>query len=569
MNQPQSALRFSTAAAELALRYASALTLSHVGAAVLAGAALWNAVPQRLLVPWLVAAALAAVLHASAVWWGRRVHGGQYVLFVSSVAAVAVVWGAAGLMLYSDSALHQAMLTVIIFTVAAVALLVLAAFARLYALFLALAVIPLLLRLAVEGDAPHLVMSATGAMMALAMALLGYTLRDTLRSWFALRAQNQLLVDDLRLQKESAEQANIAKSKFLAAASHDLRQPLHALSLFSAALSERIRYPEVRKIVDNIMASVAALESLFNSLLDISKLDAGALQPQWDDVRLQNILDRLENDYRPQASAKGLEFAIEPAADVSVRTDPALLERMLRNLVANAIRYTERGHVHVTLEIEPKRVCLAVRDTGVGIAADDLGQIFAEYVQLQNPERDRNKGLGLGLAIVQRLAVMLGHQVTVDSEPGVGSVFRVNVPRAAEAARVMQRIPAASNASLAGLTVLVIDDDATNREATQALLQGWGCAVRCADALASARQAFQDAEGIDCVIADYRLREGCTGVEVLAALEDLHGKPIPALILTGDTGLAQQGRIGERGYRLMQKPASPGRLRAFLVHVAR
>ena len=569
MNQPQHALRFSTAAAELALRYASALTLSHIGAAVLAGAALWNAVPRTLLVPWLAAAAFAAALHGAAVWWRRRTQGGRYLLFIASVAAIAVVWGAAGLMLYSNSALHQAMLTVIIFTVSAVALLVLAAFARLYAFFLLLAVSPLLLRLAADGDAPHLVMSATGFMMALSMALLGYTLRNTLRSWFALRAQNQMLVDDLRLQKEAAEQANVAKSKFLAAASHDLRQPLHALSLFASALSERIRYPEVRKIVDNIMSSVAALESLFNSLLDISKLDAGALQPQWHNVRLQRILDRLENDYRPQASDKGLILSITAAGDLCVRSDPALLERMLRNLMTNAIRYTAHGGVELTLDTAPERVRIAVRDTGIGIAPQDLDQIFAEYVQLQNPERDRSKGLGLGLAIVKRLADMLDHPVRVDSEPGRGSVFEISVPRAADGSDIGARAPATAAPSLDGLSVLVVDDDSANREATQSLLQGWGCRVLCADALASAVKAFQQADAVHCVIADYRLREGCTGADVLNALESLHGEPLPALILTGDTGLAQKGRIGEQGYRLMQKPASPGRLRAFLMHVAR
>lgn len=568
-NQSHSALRFSAAAAELALRYASVLTLGHVGAALLAGAALWDMVPRIVMLPWLVGAAVAALLQAGAMWWGRRAQAGRYLLFVSGVAVIAAVWGAAGVLLYADSALHQAMLTVIVFMMAAVALLVLAAFARLYAFYLALSVSPLLLRLAAEGDGAHLVMAATGATMALALALLAYMLRGTLRSWFALRAQNQVLVDDLRLQKDAAEQANVAKSKFLAAASHDLRQPLHALSLFSAALSERIRYPEVRRIVDNIIASVAALESLFNSLLDISKLDAGALQPQWADLPLQRILDRLDNDYRPQADAKGIVLQVGAAADVFVHTDAALLERMLRNLVANAIRYTEHGAIEVTAETDQQWVHVAVRDTGIGIARQDLEQIFAEYVQLQNPERDRSKGLGLGLAIVRRLADMLDHPVSVQSELGVGSRFCVRLPRAQAPVVEEETVPAASMLPLSGLTVLVVDDDAANREALEALLGGWGCCVLSADALGSAERAFRSAAVVHCLIADYRLREGRTGVEVIEALEQVHGRSIPALVLTGDTGLAQQGQIGARGYRLMQKPASPARLRAFLGHVAR
>lgn len=567
MTHSQSGPQFSTAAAELALRYSVVLTFSHVGATLLAAAALWDAVPRAAMVWWLSAAGLAALVHAAAVWWGRRARGGRYLWFVLGVAVVAAAWGLAGLLLFSSHPLHQAMLTVIAFTVAVVALLVLAAFARLYAFFLALALTPLLLRLALEGDRIHLVMAASAATMALALLLLGYALRGTLRSWFILRARNQMLVDDLRLQKDAAEQANVAKSRFLAAASHDLRQPLHALSLFSTALSERIRYPEVRRIVDNIMASVAALESLFNALLDISKLDAGALQPQWRSVALAQLLSRLDNDYRPQAEAKGLSLSIAEAPELYVRSDPALLERMLRNLVANGVRYTDRGAITVDWELHEQRVCIAVRDTGIGIAADDLDQIFDEFVQLQNPERDRSKGLGLGLAIVQRLSAMLEHPVSVRSTPGQGSTFTVTVPRAEAVQSPPESVATRATPPMAGMTVLVVDDDATNCEAMATLLTGWGCKVVCADGLVEALGAAQSSVPIDCVIADYRLREGCTGVEVIASLEEA-GCAAAVLVLTGDPHLAQQGQVGEKGYRLMHKPANPARLRAFLGHVA-
>lgn len=567
--QAANGLQFSAAAAELALRYGVVLTLSHIGAALLAAASLWNAVPAPSRNLWLAWAGLAAIAHAGAVWWSRHRHGGRYVWFVAGVGAVASAWGAAGVLLYSAAPLYQAVLVVLVFAVAAVALLVLAAFARLYALYLLISVSPLLLRLAADGDAPHAVIATSGAVLAAALGVLAYTVRGTLRSWFALRARNQALVDDLRLQKETAEQANVAKSKFLAAASHDLRQPLHALSLFSAALSDRIRYPEVRRIVDNIMASVAALESLFNSLLDISKLDAGALQPQWSAVALRQILDRLDNDYRPQAEAKGLELHVQSLDDVHVRSDAALLERMLRNLVANAIRYSNAGSVTVTVEVAGARAMVAVRDTGVGIAESDLGTIFDEYVQLQNPERDRNKGLGLGLAIVQRLSHMLDHPVTVDSVPGEGSVFAISVPLAQpHSAPIDTREPGAQT-SLAGLSVLVIDDDDANREATMTLLQGWGCRVRSVADGEGALRVLREWGAVDCVIADYRLRAGSTGVQVIEALESASAPPPAALILTGDSGLAQQGRIGAQGYRLMQKPAKPARLRAFLGYAAR
>lgn len=567
VNQAQGGLQFSAAAAELALRYGIVLTLTHVGAALLVAASLWEAVPVARMTAWLGMASVAALAHGGAVWWGRRTRGGRYLWFVGGVAAVALAWGASGLLLFADSALHQAILTLILFSVAVTALLVLAAFARLYAVYLALSVAPLLFRLLLEADRVHVIMAICGATMACALALLGYALRGTLRSWFALRARNQMLVDDLRLQKEAAEQANIAKSKFLAAASHDLRQPLHALSLFSSALSERIRYPEVRRIVDQILASVASLESLFNSLLDISKLDAGALQPQWSDVPLAQLLHRLENDYRPQAEDKGLRFSVAEAGDVCVRSDPALLERMLRNLVANAVRYTDRGSVAIELQEREGQVTMAVRDTGVGIAATDLEQIFGEFVQLQNPERDRGKGLGLGLAIVKRLADILDHPVEVRSQPGAGSTFSVRLPLASRRGRSAAAAPAHSEQPLAGLCVLVVDDDATNREAMQTLLAGWGCEVWCADGLEAALQTARSSPAFDCVIADYRLREGTTGTEVVEALIAGSDAGFEVLMLTGDTVLAQQGRIGDRDYRLMHKPANPARLRAFLSHL--
>lgn len=567
MKSPTIQSQFSSAAAELALRYGVALTFSHIGAVLLAAAAFWGAVPVSILVPWLAGAAVAGLLHAGAVWWGRRTHGGRYVWFVAGVAVVALAWGVAGVALYTSSALHQAMLAMLVFSVAVVALLVLAAFARLYAFYLVLAVVPLLVRMVADADRVHLVMAICGAAMTLALGLLGYALRGTLRSWFALRARNQLLVDDLRLQKEAAEHANIAKSKFLAAASHDLRQPLHALSLFSAALSERIRYPEVRRIVDNILASVAALESLFNSLLDISKLDAGALEPQKTDLRLAQILHRLENDYRPQAQAKAVTLHIDAADELYVHSDPALLERMLRNLVANAVRYTEQGRIDVLVRPSAREVEIAVRDTGVGIASSDLEQIFDEFVQLKNPERDRSKGLGLGLAIVQRLSELMDHPVDVQSEPGVGSEFSVRVPRGTK--KLEAPVARAADQPLAGLTVLVVDDDPTNREAMQTLLSGWGCEVLCADGLGAAQRLAPAEVSVDCVIADYRLREGRTGVEVIDALKSQREQPFDVLVLTGDAGLAQQGHIGAQGYRLMHKPANPARLRAYLNHLMR
>lgn len=404
--------------------------------------------------------------------------------------------------------------------------------------------------------------------LAAAFAWLAHGLHRELEGWLALRRQNQALVGDLVRQKEAAEQANVAKSRFLAAASHDLRQPLHALTLFSTALAERIRYPEVRRIVDNITASVAALESLFNSLLDISKLDAGALEPRIVSFRLQELCDRLDNDYRPQAAAKGLGFTTCACEEVVVRSDPALLERMLRNLVANAIRYTSEGSVTVECARRDGGVEITVRDTGVGIAPEHREMIFNEYVQLGNPERDRSKGLGLGLAIVERIARLLDHPLVLESEPGQGSAFRVTVPEgaAAELEAPPDEGAAVAERELEGLSVLVIDDEAAVREAVRVLAQGWGATVLEADSPEAVNALLDDGCEFHCVLADYRLRDGWTGVAALRELERRLGRRLPGVIITGEVGLTRQHPEGIDGYRILHKPVRPARLRAFLRH---
>jgi signal transduction histidine kinase len=218
------------------------------------------------------------------------------------------------------------------------------------------------------------------------------------------------------MQRDEAERANIAKSKFLAAASHDLRQPLHALRLFTSALDERIRYPDVRRIVSNINDSVRALEGLFSALLDVSRLDAGVLQPVLRHFRLQELTGRLMKDYAPEAEVKGLRLACVPTEAV-VYSDPALLERILRNYVSNAIRYTDVGEVTMLCIEDDRNVRIEVRDTGIGIAPEQQRDIFNEFYQLHNPERDRTKGLGLGLAIVDRVARLLDHPIAVRPLP--------------------------------------------------------------------------------------------------------------------------------------------------------
>jgi signal transduction histidine kinase len=378
----------------------------------------------------------------------------------------------------------------------------------------------------------------------------------------ALRFENLDLIEQLREEKQIAEQANRAKSQFLAAASHDLRQPLHALGLFVEALSERIRYPEARILMDNINRSVAALEDLFDGLLDISRLDAGIVEADPKHSPLNPLLTRLDTEFSTVARAKGLAWHVS-VSDVVAVTDPGLLERVLRNLLSNAIRYTKQGEVRLTCTAENDTVVIEVADTGSGISPEHQQDVFREFFQLHNPERDRNKGLGLGLSIVHRLTELLGHTLEMNSQPGKGTVFRLRLPRGdSRAVAGDEAIAHTSGEIISNAPVLVIDDEATVRESMKLLLEGWGYTVI---AVASGDDALR---ALDCapsaIIADYRLRDEETGDQAIHQIQSKWDKDIAALIVTGDTDPQRLRQAQQSGFAFLHKPVAPGKLRAFL-----
>jgi signal transduction histidine kinase/ActR/RegA family two-component response regulator len=363
--------------------------------------------------------------------------------------------------------------------------------------------------------------------------------------------------------KEDAEAANRAKSRFLAAASHDLRQPLHALGLFAGALPGHTRDAIGDDLVQRVRTSVASLASLLSALLDISKLDAGAIVAAPKSLRLDEIFERLANDFLPEALEKRLRFAVVPTRLV-VRSDPALLERILRNLVANALRYTSRGGVVVGARRRGGSVAIEVWDSGPGIPAAESRRIFEEFYQVGKQERDRTRGLGLGLAIVRRLAELLGHRVELASRPGKGSVFRV-VVSAGDAQAVVDApasAPAAFDA-LAGHAIVVIEDEAAVRDSTRILLASWGCTVVAA---ADADEALARLDGAtpSALIVDYRLRGGQDGLGAIARMHAALGRGVPAVLVSGESSTAELARIKESGFLLLHKPLSPAKLRSTL-----
>jgi signal transduction histidine kinase/CheY-like chemotaxis protein len=361
-----------------------------------------------------------------------------------------------------------------------------------------------------------------------------------------------------RLAKEQSERESRAKTNLIAAASHDLRQPLHAVSLLAEALAARLADPETRELVERIGASTQDLDEMLTSLLDRSKLDAGAVRAELERVELRTLFGQLERDFAGPAEAKGLRLRVVPTR-LAVESDRLLLLRILRNLVSNAVRYTATGAVLVGARPRGAEVSIEVRDSGPGIPEHAQGEIFEAFHQLP---ASRRAGLGLGLSIVDGLARVLGHGVTLRSAPGRGSTFAVRARRASAAPELAPAATAASLAPLAVRRVLVVDDDDAVRHATRELLAGWGCEVREA---ASSSAALAAAAGWtpDLVLADYQLGAGPPGTELVASLRAAVGADLPAVILTGDSEAGLEAARAA-GFPVLRKPVRPARLRALL-----
>lgn len=383
----------------------------------------------------------------------------------------------------------------------------------------------------------------------------------------ALEERIRAATADLTAQKQAAEAAVQAKSRFLAAASHDLRQPLHALTLLVAALKERLTSTETLQIARQIEDSALAMQALLNALLDLSRLDAGVVQANPQCFPLMRLLQGLQRQYAPIAAEKGLTLQVRPT-QAWVQTDPVLLERILGNLLANAIRYTETGWVAIGTRLEQEHLRVEVWDTGPGIPPAYQERIFEEYFQLHNPERARDKGLGLGLAIVARLARLLGTPVNLDSAPGRGSCFSLRLPTCAPQAQVPEPEGPPAGTALQNALVAFIDDDQSILEAMVVLLGEWGVEVAAATDVAQVRADLaQLGRPPDVIVADYRLGGGGTGIEAIANLRQAFGADIPAVLVTGDTAPETIQAIQASGLPVLHKPLKPAKLRALLAHL--
>lgn len=391
---------------------------------------------------------------------------------------------------------------------------------------------------------------------------------QTIKDSILLRIQHVDLLQQLTQEKENAEHANVSKSNFLAAASHDLRQPMHALSIFSDALSNvQDTSDNVKHLSEKINRCVNGLDLLFDSLLDISKLDAGTVEVNKEHYDIELQCENLISNFKPLARKKNINLQLLASRNTDnfiVNSDSILCERILSNLLSNALNYTHQGQITVELEKTDQRIKISITDTGKGINQDDLAKIFDEYYQLYNPERDRNKGLGLGLSICQKLATLLETDINVESIINQGSCFSFALPQGS-----IQNIQPPNATPIPAIekflqdkSLMVIDDDEDILEAMRTLLLQWRCSeIFCVTDKYTACKIIEDGKTPDIIISDYRLKNNQNGIEAINAICKASTTNIPALLISGDTGASTMKKIKSSGFMLLSKPVAPAKLK--------
>ncbi len=429
-------------------------------------------------------------------------------------------------------------------------------------------------KLLLTADFEYVLLGSASALYGVTM--IGYcrVQANTLREGFRIRFENVELVEALRVEKEEAEsarqqaeQASLAKSQFLAAASHDLRQPLYALGLFSTALEDMRLDTAGRNVARKIQDSIGAMETLFEGLLDLSKLEAGVIQPQFEAVPVDALFDRLSQIFLPLALDRGIELRLRSDGE-RVWSDPVLLQQVLANLVSNAVRWTHKGGVLIAVRHRGEQLRFEVWDTGPGIDADNLERIFDDYVQLHNPERDRRRGLGLGLSIARRSIALLGARIHVRSQIGRGSVFSFvqplpSAPAITGAALDHERFaPAVTRRG--GLPVLVVEDDADVRFALMTLLQRWGVEVEAVGTADAALTRVVAGAQYGLMLVDYRLAGSLNGIDFIDRMRAISADPPPAVLITGESDPHLLRPAQGEPVPVLQKPVDRKQLRALL-----
>jgi len=381
---------------------------------------------------------------------------------------------------------------------------------------------------------------------------------------YKLRKANETLEQRVQDRTKALEEANFSKSRFLAATSHDLMQPLNAAGLFASALSEKIQDPQLKELTTNITSSLLAANDLLNSLLEVSRIDSGAIRPKLQSFSVDELLAALALDFSALAENRGIVFDKVSSSKI-IYSDKQLLRRILQNFLSNAIRYTgQGGRVLLGCRILPGICRIEVWDTGIGVPNDKRAEIFLEFRRLRSTQMDAEEGLGLGLAIADRLSRLLNHRINLRSWLGRGSVFSVDVPLSMQSdiQQDAQPVKQIVLGNFAGQKILCVDNDKAVLDAMCTLLNGWGCTVIAASDLASVRQAIRLHGEPDVMLLDYQLDDGITGIQVHNALNMEFGKKYPAVVITANNTENVRRTAEEAGCLFLPKPVRPASLRA-------
>jgi signal transduction histidine kinase/CheY-like chemotaxis protein len=547
----------------------------------------WPTTPASVMLPWLSAF---AVMWLARLWLLQRFKLAAPLtvpdwqrwrwLWNAGTLTSGALWGATAWLFYLRGGhVQQIALIITVYTFCIAVVPVLATQPRVFLLFSALCFVPMAARVATDGTPDSYRLAGILLLIFSLSTLLARTYRQALQRVLELKLQADHLLAQLRIEKlaadgarQEAEIANRAKTQFFTAASHDLRQPLHAMGLFAEALRQKNHDVEVAHLVNSINESVDALEGLFSELLDITRIDSGGIEVHPQHFPLSDLYRKLGLHFEPAAFEKGLALRFRGARHV-VHADPLLVERILRNLVSNAIRYTTDGTVLVGCRRRGDRLWLQVWDTGPGITEDQQTRVFEEFYQVPHgprTEAHQRKGLGLGLAIVKRLADLMGASVGLRSQPGRGSLFSLELPlgKWVPQAQPMLSGKALLSLTLEGRTIVVVEDEPAVLSGLEALLHGWGASILAFDSVAAcsawARTAHGSMPRPDLLIVDYRLEQGLTGADALAMLRERFGEDLPAIVITGSTMSALDLEAQQKNFHLLIKPVVPNKLRAMI-----
>lgn len=384
---------------------------------------------------------------------------------------------------------------------------------------------------------------------------------------------HQTLIDSIRLRLEIddarhvAESATLAKSRFLAASSHDLRQPLQAINLFFNVIKQQLPAGDVQITASKMESSIDSMSQLLDSLLDVSRLDANSIEPHPQHLPSSILLNKLADDYRALCTDKGLVFN-QDISSATLYADPVLFHRVVGNILNNALNYTDNGSVELTAAVVGQDYQISIHDSGIGIPSDQQQAIFTEFHQLNNPERDQQKGLGLGLSIVQRLCVLQHWNITLQSEPGKGSCFTLRLPLGDQHKVTPPKSATGHQQLLNNKRVILVEDDQQVRDALTELLSSWGADVTAGESASQIQDRLQaESQPADLIIADFRLRENLNGIDAITALQQHHTADIPAILITGDTDPQRIQQAKNSGLVVLHKPVRAAQLRLVIQRV--